>query len=310
MSAVALRNAGGLLHPAILCLACLLCGAPLLALKPTHDYRGLPEAYALVYRPLYVTTADSLHVESWFFPAQALPTQEALAAARQGAPPAYAAPPEPCPTLVVANGDADNMSSQLNFVIAFCPLGYNVVLFDWRGFGASGSWPAEQDRLAYKEYLLDYAAVLDAVFRQPEVDTARVAVYGGSTGAYLSFAAAAQEPRVRACVLRALLTTFSDVLPGLRAAKPDRDLKAPEGYPPELEPAAVAPGFTRPVMLIVGEDDAVTPVWMSEHIYEALPGRRELWIVPGAEHGGANGPEYSDFARLTERVNAFLQSIW
>ncbi len=281
--------------------------ASLFSLLPSREFQRHPDDFGFIYKSLEAVSTDSLRIASWFFPAQEMPTRQTIINSRQeGVRPEYRASEEPQPTIVVANGDAGNMGNQINFVVGFCPVGYNVVLFDWRGFGASDDWPTDRDHLAYTEYIDDYLAILDAVFEQPEVDTTRVALYGGSTGAYLSFAAAQRDMRVSACVLRALLTSFDDVLPILRAKKPDRDLKAPEVYPPKLLPINIAPSFDRPVMLIVGGEDEVTPVWMSKHIYELLPGKKELWIVPDATHGGENGPVYSDFGRFVKRVDQFL----
>ncbi|MCF7920054.1 MAG: alpha/beta fold hydrolase [Candidatus Cloacimonetes bacterium] len=297
------------IHRSLFTFLMILMAAQLLALKPSAEYNPHPDMFALIHKDLEVITSDRLSIACWFFPAQDMPETSAILAARnEGILPEYSAAAEPKPTIVVANGDAGNMSNQINFVVGFCPWGYNIVLFDWRGFGASSAWEAASDQLCYKEYLWDYAAVLDAVFEQPEVDTTRVAVYGGSTGAYLSFAAAAADERVDFALLRAILTDFEDVLVGLRAAKPERNLQAPAGYPEKLFPINIAPDFKRPVLLIVGEDDSVTPLWMSEKIYSLLPGKKELWIVPEAEHGGEKGPVYSDFERFTQKVDGFLSS--
>lgn len=283
----------------------------LTALKPSKEYSNHPDDFALIYKDISCQAADSSKVAAWFFPAQPLPTREAIIAARnEGILPEYAAFADPSPTIVIADGDAGNMSSQINFVVAFCPLGYNVVLFDWRGFGASGDWPAASDQLCYREYLWDYAAVINKVYEQPEVDPDKVALYGGSTGAYLTIAAAKSDSRVDIVILRALLTSFEDVLKGLRAAKPDRDLQSPEGYPENLLPINIAPELKIPVFLIVGEKDEVTPVEMSQTIYDLLPGKKELWIVPDAEHGGENGPVYSNFELFTTKVNEFLKNNW
>jgi uncharacterized protein len=286
-------------------------GSGLFALKPQKEYLNHPNNFALIYKDISCQAADSSKVAAWFFPPQQLPLGETIIAARnEGILPDYTAPTEPSPTIVIANGDAGNMSNQINFVVAFCPLGYNVVLFDWRGFGESGDWLAESNQLCYKEYLWDYAAVIDRVYRQPEVDHDKVALYGGSTGAYLSIAAAFSDTRVDIVILRALLTSFDDVLPGLRAAKPERDLQAPDGYPENLLPVNIAPKMKIPVFLIVGEKDEVTPVEMSQKIYDLLPDKKELWIVPDAEHGGEKGPVYSNFELFTTKVNEFMKSNW
>jgi fermentation-respiration switch protein FrsA (DUF1100 family) len=60
------------------------------------------------------------------------------------------------------------------------------------------------------------------------------------------------------------------------------------------------------VFLVVGEDDPGTPPWMSEKIAALLPGPKEVWIVPGAGHGGALAPEFTRYPEFFERVAAFL----
>lgn len=291
--------------------ALMLICISLWSLKPAVEYSRHPDMFALKYKTLNVTTGDSLQIACWFFPAQEIPSRETIIAARNdGIFPEYSSAKDPMPTIIVANGDAGNMGNQLNFVIGFCSIGYNVVLFDWRGFGESDYWEAASDQLCYKEYIYDYSAVVNAVFEQQETDQERVALYGGSTGAYLSFAAAALDERVSIVILRAILTSFDDVLPGLRAAKPDRDLKAPEEYPLKLLPVNIAASYKRPVFLIVGEKDNVTPVEMSKKIHSLLKGKKELWIVPNAEHGGEKGPVYSDFDKFTNKVDTFLKANW
>ena len=42
--------------------------------------------------------------------------------------------------------------------------------------------------------------------------------------------------------------------------------------------------LTMPVLLIVGEDDDTTPVKHQKILYEKLPGKKELYIIKGAEH--------------------------
>ena len=42
--------------------------------------------------------------------------------------------------------------------------------------------------------------------------------------------------------------------------------------------------LTMPVLLMVGEKDDVHPIWHQQIFYEALPGRKELHVIPGAPH--------------------------
>lgn len=62
-----------------------------------------------------------------------------------------------------------------------------------------------------------------------------------------------------------------------------------------------------PVFLVVGEDDERTPPWMSRCVYDSLPGPKELWVVPGAGHGGRSAPELVAYNEFFERVGAFFK---
>ena len=133
---------------------------------------------------------------------------------------------------------------------------YNVLTFDWHGFGQSEDLPINENFLCYSEFLLDYDAAIDFIKYQPEVDTSRIAVFGFSTGAYLSFTQLAKRDEISAFVGRALLTSFKDVIPLLKKIKPGRIILPPTNYPRNLLPINVASKINKPVFLIVGEADS------------------------------------------------------
>lgn len=283
------------------------------ALKPERQYRAIPSDYGIVYKQIVFQTADGLKLKGWFFPAQdtsgiansiigrMVPVPQEL---KPKARP-YTTDGSRRPTVIICDGDAGNMTQLIFYGYHLFTRGYNVLLFDWRGFGESSDWPTEQDRLCYAEFIVDYDAAVDFVKQQSEVDTMRIGVMGFSTGAYLSFAIAAKRADIAAYVGRALLTSFADILPILKKASPDRSFLAPENYPGEVLPVNAAKKVSIPVFLIVGEKDNRTPVWMSKKIAGELKGPKELWIVPNAEHGGMNGPEFITYPEFFDKTAAF-----
>ena len=62
-----------------------------------------------------------------------------------------------------------------------------------------------------------------------------------------------------------------------------------------------------PVLLIVGEKDDRTPVWMSQEVFNRLDTSKELWIVPGAGHGGIEAPEFTNYPEFFVRIVSFFQ---
>ncbi len=288
----------------------------LFALKPEKAYKAIPSDYGIIYREVEFLTSDSLRLKGWFIPAQdtagiansiigrMIPVPETLKKEHRQ----YFADTTKKPTIIICGGDAGNMTQFIFYGYHFFTKGYNVFLFDWRGFGKSADWQTEQDRLCYAEYILDYDAAIDFVKKQPEVDTTRIVVMGFSTGAYLSFAMIAKRNDISAYVGRALMSSFDELLPVLRKSLPERNFMAPENYPEELLPINAAEKVKIPVFLIVGEKDNRTPVWMSEKIMLKLKGPRELWIVSNAEHGGMNGPEFISYPEFFDRVLAFFDN--
>ena len=185
-----------------------------------------------------------------------------------------------------------------------------MLTFDWRGFGESGEWPIDSDRLSYTEFLFDYDAAIDYAIARPETAPNAIGLFGFSTGAYLSIAMAAKRDDVSAFVGRGLISAFDDVMVILEDQVPDRSLLPPSGYPTALEPINAASQVTAAVLLIVGENDTRTPEWMSLAVYERLAGPRELWVVPGAEHGGADAPEYVNYPEFFVRVCSFFEKVF
>ena len=300
----------------MLSLVCLilLTSSSVYALKPERQYRAIPSDYGIVYRQVVFRAADGLKLKGWFFPAQdtsgiansiigrMVPVPQELKSKTR---PYTTLSDSRRPTIIICDGDAGNMTQLIFYGYHLFTRGYNVLLFDWRGFGESSDWPTEQDRLCYAEFIVDYDAAIDFVKQQPEVDSMRIGVMGFSTGAYLSFAIAAKRADIAAYVGRALLTSFADILPILKKVSPDRSFLAPEDYPGELLPVHAAKKVSIPVFLIVGEKDNRTPVWMSKKIAGELKGPKELWIVPNAEHGGMNGPEFIAYPEFFDKVAAF-----
>ncbi len=290
---------------------CLL----LYALKPEREYKAIPSDYGIIFREVEFQTSDGLKLKGWFIPAQdttgiansiigrILPVPQEL----KPAPREYRVlDNSKRATIIICDGDAGNMTQFIFYAYHFFTKGYNVFLFDWRGFGMSAEWQTEPDRLCYTEFLIDYDSAIDFVKQQPEVDTTRIGVMGFSTGAYLSFAIIAKRKDISAYVGRALMSSFDEILPVLKKAMPERNFVAPEDYPEDLLPINAADKIDIPVFLIVGEKDNRTPVWMSEKIAIKLKGPKELWRVSDAEHSGMKGPEFINYPEFFDRVLLFF----
>lgn len=297
----------------LLALCGVLFAGQALAIKPDRKYIRLPQNAGLIYKRLNVITQDGYRLETWFYPAQEAP--DTLSGQTEMLP-YRVMDKKRRPTLVICNGDAGNMSYQQIWLASlYVANGFNVVTFDWRGFGQSADFPMDEDYLCYTEMLQDYEAVLREVSRQPEVDRRRVVVMGWSTGAYLSMITAYRNRSVAGCIVSGLPSSFEEVIPLLLkvhpAGKTADNLRVPEDFPSEEMPAWIAPKFTKPIFLIVGDKDERTPRWMAEKIYRALPESpcKRLSVYENAGHGGMEAPYFVDMKRWMEETVAFLSGV-
>ena len=265
------------------------------AIIPDRHYIRLPQNAGLIYRKLDVTTGDGFRIETWFYPAQDFHGEDS---GRQDMLPYTTMDEEQKPTLVICNGDAGNMSyQQIDLAMIYATCGFNVVTFDWRGFGASSEFEMDNDYLCYTEMLVDG----DCIF-----------LMGWSTGAYLSMITAYNDENAAGCILSGVPSTFGEIIPILvrnhPAGKTEAELIVPEDFPKEQMPALIAPDFGKPIMIIAGSKDDRTPQWMAEKIYDALPEDtfKRLSIFEKAGHGGTDAPYFVDTPRYVEETATFI----
>lgn len=280
------------------------------AIRPDRKYLRLPQNLGLIYKELTVGTKDGYRIETWFYPAQDLPEKDAGQTEKI---PYKTIDKETRPTIIFCGGDAGNMSySQMDFAMLYASCGFNVVTFDWRGFGVSSDFEMNSDYLCYTEMLADYEAVIKAVSKQPEVDKKRIYLMGWSTGAYLSIIAAQNSKNVKGCIAQGTPSSFEDLVPHLikinTKCKTEENLIVPDDFPRHQMPSLIAPKYKKSILLIVGNKDAVTPVWMSEKIYNTLPEtiNKKLSVYENAGHMGSEHPYFVDYKRWIDETTAFM----
>ena len=103
------------------------------------------------------------------------------------------------PAVVMAHGFACTRDGGLlPFAARFAAAGFDVVLFDYRGFGTSGGQPRQD--VDHRRHREDYHAALAATRALDGVDPDRVALWGTSYSGGHVVAVAAQDNRVAAVV--------------------------------------------------------------------------------------------------------------
>jgi dipeptidyl aminopeptidase/acylaminoacyl peptidase len=161
-----------------------------------------------------------------------------------------------------------------------------------------------------EQALQDIPATLDWIAAQPDLDPARVAVYGGSYGGYMVLATAAFWPeRIRAAVD---VVGISSIPTFLESTAPyRRDLRRAE-YGDERDPAVrevqrrisplYAVGAIRASLFVQqGKNDPRVPQSEAEQIVEAVRAKgKEVWYLLALDEGhGFRKRENRDHALAT-----------
>lgn len=279
-------------------------------IKPDTNYVVTPDLFGLIYKEFQVKTADNYEINVWFYPSQYSISNDSIKYNNSNKiVRKYEVIEYQRPTVIICNGDAGSMSYLIHYAQFLSTNGYNVVTFDWRGFGKSQGFTFDSN-IVCQEFLWDYNTVLEAILNIPEVDSSRIGAFGFSTGAYISFIEFYKNYQIKALALRGMFTSYQDVLPILNDLFPGEK----RSYPPIFDTNNYKADFickeiSKPIFFIVGELDDRTPPEMSLNLLDCVKSScRSLWIVKGAGHGGDLAPEIVEWEEFKSRVLAFFNT--
>lgn len=205
-------------------------------------------------------------------------------------------------TVVYLHGIADTRASGTGVIERFLQRGFDVVAYDSRAHGESGG---ESTTYGFFEKE-DLRRVLDSL------DPGPIVLVGSSLGAAVALQVAALDRRISAVVaaeafsdLRTVVTERAPFIftPGLLARAIDLAERRGKFEMDAVRPAAAARTIEAPVLLIHGAADTDTPPEHSQRVYDALPGRKHLILVPGAVHNQSlQGPVWQEIERWLDTV--------
>ncbi|MBA7651081.1 hypothetical protein ES703_58896 [subsurface metagenome] len=175
-----------------------------------------------------------------------------------------------------------------------CYQGFAVLIFNFRGTGASGG------NLDILGWTRDLKAAIDYLSALPEVDKFHLSLLGFSGGAAVSVYVASQDKRVSSivtCACPAEFTFFTEVDKPQSIVDHFRSIGAirDKGFPDSAEEwfngfrlvspikyvAGIAP---RPLLLVHGNRDETVEVSQAYKLYDRAGEPKQIVIVDGAEH--------------------------
>ena len=248
----------------------LYVAQPRLVYFPSREYGLTPDDIGLAFEDLTLTTSDGLALAAWYVPH-----------------------PSPAGTALFCHGNAGNMSNRLVTVQTLHALGYNVLLFDYRGYGRSEGSPDEQGTY------LDAEAAWRYLTQTRGESPQSLIIMGRSLGGAVAIELATRhEPA--ALVVESTFTCLADVAAVHYRCVPVRILTR---Y--HYDSAAKVAGLRCPKLFLHATDDELVPIELGRHLYEAAAPPKRFVETPGDHNSG--GFTYS--AQYTEQLGAFLSAV-
>ncbi len=233
---------------------------------PQRALRLEPSTVGLDFEDVHFVAEDGVRLHGWFLPARE----------RGQAPRA---------TVVFFHGNAENISTHLGAVAWLPAAGFNVFLFDYRGYGRSEDGPSIEGAH------LDGMAALREGAARADAQKVPLVVYGQSLGGAIALETVAQaQPSIS---VRALIveSAFSDYRQIAREKLGSFWLTWPLKWPlsatipDNRRPVAAAARLrATPLLLVHGDADDVVPVHHGLSLFQASAVDTELWLLPGVRH--------------------------
>ena len=165
--------------------------------------------------------------------------------------------------------------------------GFNVLLFNYRGFGISGGITESEATLN-----LDAMAALRYLTQARGLDPTSIAFVGASLGAPVAATLATQAP----CHAVALISTIASARRQAQRDWPWLPRFVLAGLRSPFDTAGEIGRARCPVAVVHGSKDQVVPVAQAYEVYAAARPPKRLIVVPEAAHGvsAADDPTYLD----------------
>jgi hypothetical protein len=231
---------------------------------PLRALEGSPREAGLDFAELRFETSDGERLHGWWIPSARRP---ALA------------------HLLFFHGNGGNISHRLGTAKLLVDAGFDLLLFDYRGYGLSTGTPGEEG--TYR----DARGARGALLARAGVDPARIIYIGESLGGAVAMDLALEHPPLGLV----LQSTFTSVRDMARLHYPFVPAFAvPNAYPTLNRIRRLR----SPLLVIHGEHDEIVPVSHGRALFDAANEPKTLRLIRGAGHNNLVDLAGADFAGL------------
>jgi uncharacterized protein len=244
--------------------------------QPSRDLILNPQQLGLRYQDVSFNSADGTKLHGWFFPAQ---TREIRG------------------TFVQVHGNAENISTHFGSLVWVTNQGYNLLTFDYRGYGQSEgqvSMPGAHDDVR--------AAIGEARMLSNAHGGKPLILYGQSLGgALLLYTVGTLDDRhdIAVVIVDGAFSSYQALAREKLAGswwtfllQPLASVLISDRYAPKHVLEDVSP---LPLLVIHGDRDVIVPWHHGREIYERAKAPKWFWKLPGLGHIQAMSAQHRDY---------------
>lgn len=198
-------------------------------------------------------------------------------------------------TFLYCHGQEATITKNLERIQRFHQLGYNVLLFDYRGFGESFGTTQPSETKVYE----DAEAAWHYLTGVRRVKPQQTVIYGHSLGGAIAIELATRHPEAAGLITESTFTSVHAVAK-LNYWWLPTDFLLNQRFESERKIARLK----LPVLLIHGTWDAKVPFEMTKQLYATAPEPKELLLIEGGEHSNSGSIGWVEYKST---VAAFVQ---
>ena len=202
-------------------------------------------------------------------------------------------------TVFYCHGNSENIMHYWHRVEMLYEMGYQVLIFDYRGYGRSADVKTTEPGV-YQDAEAAYAHLLTL----PDVNPDKIVFYGYSLGcAVCTEMAYRYSDQPAALLLEAPFRSVKDLVQDSAGASLDVGMLADMRF----DNIGKIDKIGAPLLVMHGQqDDYIQPAYGEDLFERALP-PKQLWLVPGADHGGVPGEDDPvRYRQYESRVTSFI----
>ena len=232
---------------------------------PDADYWTAPDEVGLAYEDLTLTTGDGVSIAAWYVPHD-----------------------HPQGTVLFCHGNAGNIADRVGTLKSFHDLGYNVLIFDYRGYGRSEGKPGEIG--TFRDAEAAWRHLVETRGESPE----RIVLFGRSLGGAVAIELATRVAPA-ALVAESTFTSLVDI--GKRQFP-----FLPVGWlcKHRYESIQKVSRITCPKLFLHGIEDALVPFENGRRLFEAAAPPKDFIQTPG-DHNHAGFEHSTEYTRQLQQ---------